>query len=87
MIITAFEVFKEMLEILPVSGNVNDNPDWLVGTENWQLGFSIKCDLFKFFIEKMVELAKQGYFEIDETYNRAIEYVQGLKRLRDDLHI
>jgi hypothetical protein len=86
----ANESIYKLLEILPGSNESQVMPDWLLGTHEWVLGFGRSFnerigDLLKVFIEEMERLVKEGMLKRDETYERAIGFVEKLREQRDAL--
>jgi NACHT domain len=79
-----------ILEVLPGSDDNEVTPDWLLGTRDWALGLGRKYndnigDLLSAFIENIAKLSEQGLIERDATYERAVEFVESLKRRRETL--
>lgn len=81
-----------ILEILPGSDKGNIVVEWLSGTCDWVLGRGKEHDqyigdLLAVFMEEMEKLVQEGHIGCNETYERAIQFVQELQRRRDALEV
>jgi len=79
---------SSLLTALPGSDKGQVIPIWLAGTQEWASTRSEKqekIDLLANFIATIDELAEQGILERNETYRRAIEFVEQLRQKREPL--
>lgn len=82
---------NKLLNILSYSEKSEVNPDWLLGTSEWNMFFGDnklnRIDLFAFFINEMEKQVALGRIERNTTFESAIYFVLDLQNHREVLDV